>query len=194
MIKGLIQFFEQHVELNKEETQYVMDLIPVQETGKNTLLLAAGEISKSFYFILNGSVRMYYDVDGVEKTAFFYFENSFVSSYESFTRQVPAKHNLQTLENTTVAVISSEVAMQLVDRFPKFEFLARIMMEEELIVYQEIISSFITLNAEQRYLKLLNEQHPILQRIPQHQLATYLGVTAETLSRIRKRINNSDIS
>ena len=194
MIKGLIQFFEQHVELNKEETQYVMDSIPVQEIGKNTLLLAAGEISKSFYFILNGSVRMYYDVDGVEKTAFFYFENSFVSSYESFTRQVPAKHNLQTLENTTVAVISSEVAMQLVDRFPKFEFLARIMMEEELIVYQEIISSFITLNAEQRYLKLLNEQHPILQRIPQHQLATYLGVTAETLSRIRKRINNSDIS
>jgi CRP-like cAMP-binding protein len=194
MIKGLIQFFEQHVELNKEETQYVMDSIPVQEIGKNTLLLAAGEISKSFYFILNGSVRMYYDVDGVEKTAFFYFENSFVSSYESFTRQVPAKHKLQTLENTTVAVISSEVAMQLVDRFPKFEFLARIMMEEELIVYQEIISSFITLNAEQRYLKLLNEQHPILQRIPQHQLATYLGVTAETLSRIRKRINNSDIS
>ena len=194
MIKGLIQFFEQHVELNKEETQYMMDSIPVQEIGKNTLLLAAGEISKSFYFILNGSVRMYYDVDGVEKTAFFYFENSFVSSYESFTRQVPAKHNLQTLENTTVAVISSEVAMQLVDRFPKFEFLARIMMEEELIVYQEIISSFITLNAEQRYLKLLNEQHPILQRIPQHQLATYLGVTAETLSRIRKRINNSDIS
>ena len=194
MIKGLIQFFEQHVELNEEETQYLIDWIPVQEIGKNTLLLAAGEISKSFYFILNGSVRMYYDVDGVEKTAFFYFENSFVSSYESFTRQVPAKHNLQTLENTTVAVISSEVAMQLVDRFPKFEFLARIMMEEELIVYQEIISSFITLNAEQRYLKLLNEQHPILQRIPQHQLATYLGVTAETLSSIRKRINNSDIS
>ena len=62
------------------------------------------------------------------------------------------------------------------------------MMEEELIVCQEIIASFITQNAEKRYQKLVNENNNLIQRIPQYQLATYLGVTPETLSRIRKRI------
>jgi hypothetical protein len=62
------------------------------------------------------------------------------------------------------------------------------MMEEELIVYQDVLASFVTLNTEQRYLKLLASNHPILRRIQQHQLATYLGVTAETISSIRKRI------
>ena len=194
MLDQLIHFFERHVELSEVEIQYMKDRVPIKKVKKNCILLAAGEVSQAFYFILEGSIRLYYDVEAVEKTAFFYFENTFVSSYESFTRQIPAKHNLKTIEETKVAVISAEVAMELVSKFPKFEFLARIMMEEELIVYQEIISSFITLNAEQRYLKLLEDNHPILQRIPQHQLATYLGVTAETLSRIRKRIGRSSIS
>ena len=78
----------------------------------------------------------------------------------------------------------------MLELFPKFDFLARVMMEEELIVCQDIISSFITLNAEKRYLKLLEKNDQALQRIPQYHLATFLGVTPETLSRIRKRIHN----
>ena len=112
----------------------------------------------------------------------------FVSSYESFTKQIPSKHNLQTIEESIIAIISFEIAYKLLELFPKFDFLARIMMEEELIVCQEIISSFVTKNAENRYLKLLEENNNLLQRIPQHQLATFIGITPETLSRIRKRI------
>lgn len=184
----LVAFFEDHISLTSEDKEILQNEIPIRKIKKGEVLLSEGEVSNEFYFLLEGSVRLYYDVDGEEKTAFFYFENMFVSSYESFTKRTPAKHYLQATEDITVRVISCELAYELLERSPKFEFLARIMMEEELIVCQEIISSFVTLNAEKRYLKLLEENSPILQRVPQHQLATYLGVTPETLSRIRKRI------
>lgn len=188
MIDTLITYFEQHIELEESEREFLRKNIPIKTFDKNELLLTAGETSQAFYHIFDGCIRLYY-MNGIEeKTAFFYFENMFVSSYESFIRQAPAKHSLQTIERTTVAEISVELAYQLLKISPKFEFLARVMMEEELIVCQEIISSFVTLNAEQRYLKLLETNAPLLQRIPQYHLATYLGVTPETLSRIRKRV------
>jgi CRP-like cAMP-binding protein len=174
--------------LNENERSFLKENIPIKTINKNQLLLSEGEISRAFYFIIDGSIRLYYNVGLEEKTAFFYFENMFVSSYESFTKQTPSKHNLQTIEKSTIAVIEIDTAYKLLELFPKFDFLARVMMEEELIVCQEIISSFITLNAEKRYVKLLETNNQILQRIPQYQLATFLGVTAETLSRIRKRI------
>ena len=194
MIDKLINYFEKFVSLEESEISFMREAILVKAIKKNELLLSEGEVSREFYFVFNGCIRLFYMSETGEKTAFFYFENSFVSSYESFTKQLPAKHNLQTIEDSTIAIVSFEVAHQLIALSPKFEFLARIMMEEELIIYQDVLASFITLNAEQRYLKLLNSNDPILQRIPQHQLATYLGVTAETLSRIRKRIVTKDVS
>lgn len=191
MIDGLIKYFEQHILLDEKEKSFIKVNIPVKTVAKNHLLLSEGETSKDFYFIIKGSIRLFYKTDLEEKTAFFYFENMFVSSYESFTKQTPSKHSLQTIENSTIAVISFETAYKLLKLYPKFDFLARVMMEEELIVCQEIISSFITLNAEKRYIKLLEENSQLLQRVPQYHLATFLGITAETLSRIRKRITSS---
>jgi CRP-like cAMP-binding protein len=194
MIDELIKYFENHIALDLKEKEVIKELIELRKVDKNCLLLSEGEISSEFYFIIKGGIRLFYTNDAVEKTAFFYFENTFVSSYESFTKRTAAKHNLQAVEDTIVAVISFEVAYRLIELFPKFEFLARVMMEEELIVYQEIISSFVTLSAEERYIKLIKENNQILNRIPQHQLATYIGVTPETLSRIRRRILPKDIS
>ena len=194
MIDGLIKYFENHTHLDEKEKDFIRKFIEVREVDKNCSLLSEGEISEEFYFVLEGGIRLFYTNDTIEKTAFFYFENTFVSSYESFTKRKPSKHNLQTTENSIVAVISFEIAYRLIELFPKFEFLARVIMEEELIVYQEIISSFVTLTAEERYVRLLRSNDQILNRIPQHQLATYLGVTAETLSRIRRRIVSKDIS
>lgn len=192
MITSLITYLEQYTSLTTEEKDYLNENIPVISLNKGHDLLSEGEVSTAFYFILEGGVRLFYRSGIEEKTAFFYFENMFVSSYESFTKQTPSKHNVQCIEPSQVAVISFEIAYKLLERFPKFEFLARIIMEEELIVCQEIISSFVTLNAEKRYLHLVESKSPLLQRIPQYQLATFLGVTPETLSRIRKRIISPD--
>jgi CRP-like cAMP-binding protein len=188
VIENLIKYFEQYINLDANEKFFLEENIPVKTVKKNHLLLAKGETSKEFFFIINGAVRLFYNSDLEEKTAFFYFENMFVSSYESFTKQIPSKHNLQAIEESVIAVVSFDIAYKLIELFPKFEFLVRVMMEEELIVCQDIISSFVTKNAEKRYLELLETNDRLLQRIPQHQLATYLGVSPETLSRIRKRI------
>ncbi len=188
MIDLLIEYFEKHVVLDQNEIDFLVESVPVRKVEKNEFLLSEGDVSTEFYFVLEGCIRLFYTNDIEEKTAFFYLENSFVSSYSSFIKQLPAAHNLQSIEESTIAVVSVDAAYKLVEKYPKFEFLARVMMEEELIVYQEIISTFVQLNAEQRYLKLIESNSPLLHRIPQHQLATFLGVTPETLSRIRKRI------
>lgn len=189
-IDTLLAYFKQYTDLTTEEIDYIKDHIPVCRYKKGQNLLTHGEVSSEFFFVIKGCVRLFYRTgeDEEEKTAFFYTENQFVSSYESFTKKVPAKHNLQCLEESSLALITHEEALSILQRFPKFEFLARIMMEQELIVYQDIISSFIQLSPEERYLKLLKTQPELLQRIPLYHLATFLGVKPESLSRIRKRI------
>ncbi len=188
MIETLIEFFENITPLTSEEKSTIRGELEIREVPRNTVLLNSGKVSTEFYFILKGCARLYYLAGIEEKTAFFYTENMFVSSYESFTRQIPAKHSIQVIEDSTLVVFNIESAQKLLEASPKFEMLARIMMEEEMSVYQDVISSFVTQNAEQRYESMLKEQPELLQRIPQHQIATFLGVTPETLSRIRKRI------
>lgn len=187
-MENLIRYFNSKIELSNQELEFLLEHAEVKSFSKNSLLLREGEISRAFYFIERGCVRLFYLSDHEEKTAYFYFENMFVSSYESFTKQIPAKHNLVTVEDSTLVIFDAETVFKFLNFSPKFESLARIVMEEELSIYQNIISSFITQNAEQRYLNLLRDQPQLIKRIPQHQIATFLGVSPETLSRIRKRI------
>jgi CRP-like cAMP-binding protein len=184
----LIEFFTRYVQLTDEEISFLREQAELRRVPKNSLLLEEGQLSTEFFFIVKGSVRMFYLSDFEEKTAYFYTERMFVSSYRSFTQQVPAPHNLATIENTTLIVFNHEAAAKLSQYSPKFEQLARVMMEEELSTYQDIVSTFVTQNAEERYLGLLKDRPELLQRIPQYQIATFLGVSPETLSRIRKRI------
>lgn len=190
MKQAFFQFIAKHVQLSPEEIAFVDQLLPVKTFPKKTFLLQQHDVSKHFFFILKGCIRLFYIVDGVEKSAFFYTENEFVSSYESFIRQAPAKHCFQATEKTEVVVISTEHAQQLLQYSPKFDFLARVIMEEELSVYQNMVASFITLNPEQRYQQFLKEKGNLLTRLPQHHIASYLGISAESLSRIKKRIGS----
>jgi len=188
MIEHFVDYLNRYVPLNAEEMAYVQAHVPVKDFPQGRVLLAEGDISRAFYFILSGCVRLYYITDGEERTAFFYTENEFVSSYDSYTKQRPATHYFECVEDCKLVIIGQETAMALLQRFPRFEMLARIMMEQELSTYQEIIASFVTLSTEQRYLRLMETQPALLQRIPQYHLATYLGVKPESLSRIKKRI------
>lgn len=188
MISKLIEHLEKYKVLSEDEKKYLKENIEIKEVKTNQLLLSEGEVSQEFYFIIRGSVRLFYMKGIDEKSAFFYFENMFVSSYESFVKNKPSKQNLITMEDSILAVITNKNAQELLTRFPEFEFLARVIMEEELITYQEIISNFVSMNAETRYKELIKSNSQILQRVPQYQLSSYLGVAPETLSRIRKKI------
>ncbi|MGD1843806.1 MAG: Crp/Fnr family transcriptional regulator [Salibacteraceae bacterium] len=184
----LFDYLNAIAELSQEERDYLLAHAEVIEVAKGEYLLEAEKCSKDFYFVIQGAVRMYYPVEGEEKTAFFYLENSFISSYESFLKQTPARHGFQCLENCRLVAISRAVTFEILDRFPKFDLLTWSIQTEELIMYQNLVATFITLSPEQRYLHLLQEHPDWLQRINLHHLAGYLGVTPETLSRIRHRV------
>lgn len=188
MESPLITYFKNYLSLSYQETEFLDKNVPIVEIKSDDFLLKAGEISSAFYFVIEGFIRMYYLVDGVEKTTFFYEKNDFVSSYESYTQQAPAKHYLQPIKDSKVAVFDIDVVSEMLSKFPRFELLSRIVMEKELAIHQDIISFFITMNAAQRYVNLAENKPHLLQEIPQYHIATYLGVSPETLSRIRKRI------
>ena len=187
-LKPLIDFFEKEIPLSEEEKEFIYQELSVREFPKKTEILEIGDVSKEFYFVLDGIVRMYYVSDGEELTTFFYSKGEFVSSYKSYLRQIPCEHSFQCITDCKLVVIGAESAQKLLQFSKKFESLARIMMEVELVVYQDIISSFITLSPEQRYLKLIEEKKDLVQQIPQKHLASFIGVRPESYSRIRKRI------
>lgn len=188
---SLLDVFSNHIKLTKEEIQLLESNIKRIHVAKDTLLLQEGYVARAFYFIELGCLRLYYNTEESEKTAFFYTEGMFASSFESFIKGVSAKHNIQVVEDAQLLVFDQETIQRFVSLSPKFNLLARVIMEEELVICQDIISSFVTLNAEGRYRKLLLEQSALLDRVPQHQIASYLGVAPETLSRIRNRIRKN---
>ena len=112
---------------------------------------------------------------------------NFISAYASFMKQTPCPFSLQATEPTEVAVIGLEASGKLLNYSPRFEKLARIAMEEEMISHQEIIASLLTLRPEERYAELLQNNPEIFQRVSQIQIASFIGVQPESLSRIKKR-------
>ena len=188
MYHQFFKYIEQFVSFDTDDLTFIRENLPIKLFKKGEYLLREGQISNKFFFNIDGCVRLFYLAKGLDKTAYFYTENQFISSYESYVKQIPSKQNFQAIEDTHVVVIALEKANELLERSSKFEVLARIAMEEEMIHYQQLIASFITHNPKERYLALLSNHAELFQRIPQHYIASYLGVTPESLSRIKKKI------
>ncbi len=162
--------------------------LSIRTFKKGTHLLSEGESSNNCYSIIKGCVRQYYIVDGIEKTTFFYTEEQSIFSFKNSSNNKPTSFYLSCVEDTTLSIISLEEQKAIYEKFPKLEALSRASLLEELRNYQEMLASYITTSPEERYKKLLNERPDLLNRVPLYQLASYLGIKPESLSRIRKRI------
>lgn len=155
---------------------------------KKTKILEAGTTAKEVYFILNGCIRLFYNKDGEDISAYFFTEKMFAGAYDSFTSQKPSRHSIETLEDCEVLAISYKALQKLFIEFPKMNEFVRKVLEERFVSLHELFTSQILDSPEERYLNLLKERPDIIQRIPQHQIATFLGITPVSLSRIRKRV------
>lgn len=189
MQNKLIEYFSRFMPLSAEETEAITASMNIQTYKEGTILLKEGQISTECYFVLEGCVRQYYVIDGEEITNNFFTEEQWVVSLKSFSQQIPADHYFACSEDTTLVVGSEQKENALYRNFPKFETISRKVMEKGLSEQQELMASYVTDTPEQRYLNLLKSRPELIQRVPQYQLASYIGVKPESLSRIRKRLS-----
>lgn len=188
MSNRLIDYFKRISPLSAEEVAAIEKSMVVKTFPKNHLLLKEGQISAECYFVLKGCVRQYYLVDGDERTSEFFTEEQWVVSFNSFTQKIPADHFLSCSEECELVIGTEERENDLYKNFPKLETISRLVIGQVFGDQQELRAGFVTENPEQRYLRLLRTRPDLLQRVPQYQLASYVGVTPEALSRIKKRL------
>jgi len=184
----LIENIKTYISLNENESLLLENAIEKRVYNKNDVIFTEGKISNEIYFVEKGCVRLFYNVEGYDKTAFFYTEGQFICAGESYTYNVPAIENYQVIEQTEIFIFTKKKTEELLRKVPKLEVIARIATENELITCQKVIASFVTKSAEERYIDLLNTQGELFQRVPQQYIASFLGVTPETLSRIKTRV------
>lgn len=188
MEQKLLQYFQRIMPLSKEEIEGIVETMTIKQYKKGTVLLKEGQVSTEVYFVLEGCVRQYYLVDGEERTSNFFTEEQWVISMNSFMQNAPSRHYMDCCIDCSLVVGNREKEEGLYKRFPKLETVSRKVMEKVFAEQQEIMSSYSTDTAEQRYLKLLKSRPDLFQKIPQYQIASYVGVKPESLSRIRKRL------
>ncbi len=174
--------------LTDEEVEMIVDNANIKSFKKGTILLREGQVAKECYFVLKGLVREYYIVDGEERSTNFFTEMEPVNSFTSRNSNKPSKHFLICAEDTVLTIGTSSLEAEMCERIPRLGDIIREEVEKETGKMQDDMAKFITSTPEERYLELVNDRPDLLNRVPQHQIASYIGVKPETLSRIRKKL------
>ncbi len=183
----LFDFLSKYVSLTEDEKNAIVSLDIFRSVKKETILLKEGQKSKDSYFVLKGCIRKYYIIDGEEKTTAFYTEMEALTP-QCVISKTPSEYYISCIEDTILTVSNSDMEVEINSKFPKFETLCRILSEELLVNQQIDFDEFKTSSPEQRYLNLMQKRPHLIQRVPQHQLASYLGIKPQSLSRLRARI------
>lgn len=191
MKNKLIHYFSKITPLSADEIQLLTDTMLIKQVKKDSFLLKEGQLNKDTFFILDGLVREYKVIDGEEISTHFFSEEQWIISLTSFTEETPSTHNLICMEDTTVVIGNETKAQELFKKYPRFETVSRMVMESVFSEQQKTMSAYLTDSPEQRYLRLFETKPDLIQRVPQYQLASYIGVKPESLSRIRKRISQN---
>lgn len=187
MTNLLLDFLSKYIPLSSEEKNVLLSLDLFHTIKKGTILLHEGQKSKESYFVLKGCIRTYYNLDSEEKTTGFYTEME-VLTPPCVISKTPSDFYVSAVEDSILAISNSDMEIEINHKFPKFEILCRRMSEELLAKKQIDFDAFKTSSPEQRYMDLLEQRPDLVQRVPQHQLASYLGIKPQSLSRLRSRI------
>lgn len=154
---------------------------------RKTILHRGGDVCPYFYFIEEGLSRVFYYKDGTETTAWFGFPGQIVSAIDSFFTGRPSEYWIELLESTTLCALHRDDIEALFQRFPEVERLGRLLVIENYLLLDEHMKLFVFHTAEERYELLLKQFSEATRRIPLGMIASYIGVSQETLSRIRKK-------
>ena len=157
---------------------------------KGEVLLVEGEVCNFIGFIVEGSIRFYQLKEGNEKVTAFWFPGDFLSNYRSFVANQPSTHFIECLADGSFWRLRKAHLEKLYDAFPNIDRLGRKMAERLYLMVTHRLDHLLSETPEERYKAMQEKNSRLLQEIPQYMIASYLGVSAETLSRIRKRIHS----
>lgn len=185
----LYRFIKAFGMLTDDEVQFIVDNTVVKSFKKGTILLNEGQVAKKCYLVLKGLVREYYLVDGIEKSTAFYTEEQPVTPFTSLTTQEPSKHFLVCGEDCVLTEGTQDLEQEMCAKIPRLNSIIRDEVEKDTGKAKDEFAAFMTSSPEGRYENLMRDRPELFNRVPQHQIASYLGVTPESLSRIRKRLH-----
>jgi CRP-like cAMP-binding protein len=186
----LYHYLQRFAPLGEAEWQALEPKLYQLILPKKTAFTKAGEIEKKIGFVLEGSLRHFYEKEAEERTTYFYFEQHMVSSYISFLQQSPSQLTIETLEESRLLCFDYPTLQQLYQLFPLWQVFGRKMAEYLAMGLEARMVSLLMDSPEERYLDLIKgNKKKIIERIPQQYIASYLGITPVSLSRIRNRIS-----
>ncbi len=190
--KPLIDYFNKILALDNDEIAYVEDVFQERRVKRRQFILQEGELCKHSTFVVEGCFRMYYvDVNGKEHNLQFAIENWWIGDIGSFYSGEPSKLNIEAIENSIILQSKKEDQLKLFVDYSKFNRIFRVLAENAMVGLQNRTIQNISSSAEERYLDFLNRHPQLFNRISNVQIASYLGVTPEFLSAIRKNIAKS---
>ena len=185
----ILQNIARYIQLTPEETDFFISVLQIKKLRKKQYLVQEGDVCRYESFVNKGCLRTYHvDEKGQEHIAQFAIEGWWISDMYSFLTSTPARLNVDAMEDAELLCIDKPSLEELYLRVPKFERFFRIILQNAFIAHQQRIIANMSKSAEERYLEFLERYPELEQRVPQHQIASYLGITPESLSRIRKQL------
>jgi len=190
MYEKYFQEFNKRALLSEEEQEFIKKFLSVRKIRKRQYLLQEGDECKCVAFVEKGAMRLYrVNENGSEHIVLFALDGSFITDLYSFLTNEPSTYNIDAIEDSELLVITKSASDELRKVSAKYREFIFDMTSEAYIQSQRRITSIISLTVEDRYKELIAIYPDIIQRLPQHMIASYIGMTPETLSRVRKRIS-----
>ena len=187
MKSQLKKYLKRYVDFEDSEIDRVYQRMQAKKIQKKEYLLSEGQICKSNFFIINGLTRSFFiDNKGDEKITQFAIEDWWVTSFESFIKETPSYLSIQAIEETTVLLIKKEELNHLYTSVPKLERFFRMITENMLISFQRKNDIYLKMKSRERYYHFVQQFPSFAQRVPQYMIASYLEITPEYLSEIRR--------
>jgi CRP/FNR family transcriptional regulator, anaerobic regulatory protein len=189
----LLTSIEKHVPLNEKDKDYIRSVFTPRKFKKGQFLVHEGSVCRNQMFITKGSVITYLiDLDGHEHIVQLGIEGWWIGDFQSYVFQQPAMCNVQAIEDTEILEASYEKVQNLYEVVPKYDRFHRILIQYAYVAFQQRTLQNLSMRAEDRYLAFKGKYPKLELRLPQKYIASYLGITPEFLSKIKKKINSRD--
>lgn len=185
----VLKSIAQRITFNEEAGEAFLKMLHHRKLKRKDHILTEGRLCNFVLFIVSGCIRYYYVIEGEERTGQFFFENGWLSDYQSFITGAPTQLNIQALEDCEIYLFYKEDLLKLYDEWPVFERFGRLIAEQVVMGMMKKNESLTNLSYEERYLNLIKERPKVVSRVPLKYIASYLNMKPESLSRIRSRLS-----